>query len=53
MLVVFTPGDFVRMNEELEELGPFDLEDESDMQRMLPILEKYGVEMVGPPPEEE
>lgn len=51
MLVLFKPGDFVRMNEELEELGPFDLEDESDMERMLPILESYGIEMTGPPPE--
>jgi crotonobetainyl-CoA:carnitine CoA-transferase CaiB-like acyl-CoA transferase len=48
MLVVFTPGNFVRMNEELEELGPFDLEGESDMQRMLPILEKYGVRWLAP-----
>lgn len=53
MLVLFTPGNFVRMNEELEELGPLDLEDESDMERMLPILESYGIEMTGPPPGEE
>lgn len=53
MLVLFTPGSFVRMNEELEELGPFDLEDGSDMERMLPILESYGIEMTGPPSGEE
>lgn len=52
ILVIYTPGNFVRMTEELAELGPLDFDDESDLERVVPILEEYGVEMVGPPPEE-
>lgn len=53
ILVVYTPGNFVNLSEELDELGPIDLEDESDQERVLPIFEKYGLEMAGPPIEEE
>lgn len=48
MLVMFTPGNFVAMSEELDELGFLAPEDESDMERMAPIFEKYSLEMVGP-----
>lgn len=49
ILVVYTPGNFIGMTEELEELGPLDADDESDLERAIPVLEKYGIEMVGPP----
>lgn len=49
MLVMFMPGNFVCMSEELAELGPLDPKVESDMEQMGPIFEKYGIEMTGPP----
>lgn len=51
MLVIYTPGNFVTMTEEIEELGPLDVDDESSLEQVVPILESYGIEMVGPPPE--
>lgn len=52
MLVIYTPGNFVTMTEEIEDLGPLDMEDESALERVVPILESYGIEMVGPPLED-
>lgn len=52
MLVIYTPGNFVTMTEEIEALGPLDVEDESALERVVPILESYGIKMVGPPLEE-
>ena len=47
--VLFTlmPGNAWGYLEETAERGP--VEDESDIERMLPILESYGIEVVGPP----
>jgi quercetin dioxygenase-like cupin family protein len=53
LLIIYTPGSFVSMMDELAELGPIDLEDESDLERVMPIFESYGLEMAGSPPEEE
>lgn len=50
-LVLYTPGTFVSFAEELAALGPLDLDDESDLERVAPVFESYGIEMVGPPPE--
>lgn len=50
ILVIYTPGTFVSMMDELDELGSIDFEDESDIERVFPIFEEYGLEMVGPAP---
>ena len=47
MLFIYTPGNHWRYLEETGERGP--VEDESDVETLLPILEEYGIEMVGPP----
>lgn len=47
VLITYTPGNHWPMLEEAAEHGP--VQEESDIERMLPILESYGVEMVGPP----
>ncbi len=52
MLVIYQPGNFVTMTEEIGDLGPLDMDDESALERVVPILESYGIEMVGPPIEE-
>lgn len=52
ILVIYTPGNFVAMTEEIEELGPLNMDDESSLEQVVPILESYGIEMVGPPLEE-
>lgn len=52
LLVYYTPGHFGSFSETLEELGPLDLDDEADPERVLPIFEGYGIEMEGPPIQE-
>lgn len=52
MLVIYTPGNFVAMTEEIADLGPLDMDDESALEQVGPIFESYGIEMVGPPIEE-
>lgn len=47
VLFINTPGNSWRYLEEAAEHGP--VENESDMERILPILESHGVEVVGPP----
>ena len=47
VLFIDTPGNSWRYLEEAAEHGP--VEDESDMERILPILESHGIEVVGPP----
>lgn len=47
VLFVYTPGNHWRYLQETGELGP--VRDESDVEELLPILEGYGIEMVGPP----
>ncbi|WP_225935490.1 cupin domain-containing protein [Halobaculum magnesiiphilum] len=47
VLFIYTPGNHWRYLEAAAEQSP--VEDESDIDRMLPILEPYGIEMVGPP----
>jgi quercetin dioxygenase-like cupin family protein len=47
VLFILSPGNGWGYLQETAEAGP--VEDESDMERMLPILESYGVEVVGPP----
>lgn len=46
-LFVYTPGNHWRYLQETGERGP--VEDESGIEELLPILEEYGIEMVGPP----
>lgn len=46
-LFTYKPGNHWHMLEEAAEHGP--VEDESDIERLLPILESYSVEVVGPP----
>ncbi len=48
---IYTPGNHWEYLRETGERGP--VEDESDIERLLPILEEYGIEMVGPPLDEE
>lgn len=47
VLFIYTPGNHWRYLKETGERGP--VEDESDIEELLPILEEYGIEMVGPP----
>lgn len=47
VLFVYTPGNHWQDLQEAGTRGP--VEDESDMDALLPILEEYGIEMVGPP----
>ncbi len=47
VLFVYTPGNHWRYLQETGERGP--VEDESDVEELVPILEKFGIEMVGPP----
>jgi quercetin dioxygenase-like cupin family protein len=47
VLFVYTPGNHWQYLRETGERGP--VEDESDIEALLPILEEYGIEMVGPP----
>lgn len=47
VLFVNSPGNNWEYLKEAGEHGP--VEDESDIERLLPILESHGVEMVGPP----
>jgi quercetin dioxygenase-like cupin family protein len=47
VLFINSPGNNWRYLKAAAEHGP--VEDESDIEAMLPILESYGVEMVGPP----
>ena len=47
VLFIYTPGNHWQYLKEAGERGP--VEDESDVEELLPILEDYGIEMVGPP----
>lgn len=47
VLFVNSPGNNWEYLEAAAEHGP--VESESDVERLLPVLESYGVEMVGPP----
>ena len=47
VLFIYTPGNHWRYLLETGEHGP--VENESDIEALLPILEDYGIEMVGPP----
>jgi len=47
VLFIYTPGNHWRYLQETGERGP--VEDESDIEALVPILEEYGIEMVGPP----
>lgn len=47
VLFINTPGNNWKYLEEAGKQGP--VEDESVIERLLPILESHGVEMVGPP----
>jgi mannose-6-phosphate isomerase-like protein (cupin superfamily) len=47
VLFTYTPGNHWRYLKETGERGP--VEDESDIEELLPILKEYGIEMVGPP----
>ncbi len=47
VLFIFTPGNHCQYLQEAGERGP--VEDEADIEALLPILESYGIEMVGPP----
>jgi quercetin dioxygenase-like cupin family protein len=47
VLFVYTPGNHWQYLEETGERGP--VEDESDVEALIPVLEAYGIEMVGPP----
>lgn len=51
MLVLYTPGSFVKMGEEIADLGSLDLDDESNLEQVLEIFAAYDLEMVGPPPD--
>lgn len=46
-IFVMSPGNNWKYLEEAAEHGP--VEDDSDIERLLPILEAHGVEVVGPP----
>jgi uncharacterized RmlC-like cupin family protein len=46
-LFVLSPGNNWAYLQEASEHGP--VEDESDLEHLLPILERHGVEVVGPP----
>lgn len=47
VLILYAPGAHWRMLEEAGAKGP--VEDESDIEDLAPILDEYGVEMVGRP----
>lgn len=47
VLFINTPGDSWEYLRVAGELGP--VEDESDIERLVPVLEEHGVELVGPP----
>ena len=47
VLFIYTPGDHWGYLQETGERGP--VEDESDVEALLPILQAYGIEMTGPP----
>lgn len=47
VLFTYTPGNHWQYLQETGERGP--VEGESDIEALLPILEEYGIEMVGPP----
>ncbi len=47
VLFIYTPGNHWHYLQETGERGP--VADESDIEALLPILEEYGIEMVGPP----
>lgn len=47
VLFINTPGDNWQYLEETAKHGP--VEDESDIERILPVLSSHGVEIVGPP----
>lgn len=47
VLFVYTPGDHWEYLREAGAAGP--VEDESDVERLAPILGEYGIELVGPP----
>lgn len=47
VLFTYMPGNHWQMLEEAAKHGP--VEDESDIERVRPILESYGIELVGPP----
>lgn len=51
VLFTYMPGNHWQMLEEAAKHGP--VEDESDIERLLPVLESYGVEVVGPPLDED
>lgn len=50
LLVLYTPGTFVSMMDEIEALGDIDFDDESAIGEILPIFEKYGLEILEVPP---
>lgn len=47
---IYSPGEHWGYLEEAAAEGP--VEDDADIERMLPILESHGIEMVGPPLDE-
>lgn len=47
----YTAGNHWRNLQETEERGP--VESESDIEALVPILEEYKIEMIGPPPDAE
>lgn len=47
VLFIYSPGNHWRYLQETGERGP--VEDESDIEELVPILQEYGIEMVGPP----
>lgn len=47
VLFTYMPGNHWQMLEEAAKHGP--VKDDADIEQMLPILQSYGVEMVGPP----
>jgi quercetin dioxygenase-like cupin family protein len=47
VLFINSPGNNWEYLKAAGELGP--VEDKSDIERLLPVLESYGVEIVGPP----
>jgi mannose-6-phosphate isomerase-like protein (cupin superfamily) len=49
ILVIYRPGNFVSMTEELAGISPLDLEDDSDVARVIPIFASCRLEMVGHP----
>lgn len=46
-LFVMSPGNNWKYLKEASEHGP--VEDESDIEKLVPVLESHGIEMVGPP----